>query len=178
MQRLVIALAGLVAGCASKAPSIFDLEIPPDELAKAQAREKEPAPLMSATQRPRSPDGKCMELLTVGALGESNGSCFVDARVRGVRGVLVYACDGGDAEADFGKAKFHGTFHDGALDISLETSFDFSDGCKWVSHQRISGTMRNKVTYTYGEAPKPGQHNCASACTATANVEAVTPKAD
>jgi polyprenyl P-hydroxybenzoate/phenylacrylic acid decarboxylase-like protein len=59
----------------------------------------------------------------------------------------------------------------GVLDVRLTTTFRYTDGCDWVSTQRITGDPRAPtLQYDYQEAIAPGQRGCATACGATATV--------
>ncbi len=118
------------------------------------------------------PDGMCRATLSAGVVSPDRGGCFVDEVVsRNNPGTLVYACRGGEATATFGAYRFQGSYMGGQLDVRLTTMFRFSDGCNWVSTQRIYGDPRAPtMRYTYQEAIAPGQRGCAAACSATATI--------
>jgi len=123
------------------------------------------------------PPKTCGAHLTAKQVNANSSTCFVDARVRDGVGELVYPCAGGEAEARFASARFSGSVSDGLVDLTLSTTFDFEDGCHWVSHQQIRGMLSAPaLEYGYTEEAAPGQSGCASPCTAQAMV-AVAPVA-
>lgn len=104
---------------------------------------------------------------------QKSPSCYVDTVAQeGQAGVLTYPCNGdGAATLRFGSKSFHGAVIGGKVDVCTGTEYLFSDQCKWTSAQRVSGSVANgEMQFTYGEAPKPGQHNCAAKCGATATI--------
>jgi hypothetical protein len=124
----------------------------------------------AATPPPeRSPT--CSALLTVKQVDADSSSCVIDTRVRDNAGELVYPCEGGEANARFFQAHFRGSVTAGVVDVALSTTFDFEDGCRWISEQHITGPVSaTTLEYRYTEAPAPGQSGCAPACTARASV--------
>lgn len=133
---------------------------------------------LSAQEAPaREGEGKaktCTAKLAAG-LPQTQPGCFIDERVTGTSGTLTYNCDGGRATADLGRGAFSGTVKAGNVDVALRTQYKFSDGCIWISKQRMTGTIGSgSLSYSYEEAPAAGQRGCATACTASASVE-VTP---
>jgi hypothetical protein len=122
------------------------------------------------------PDGgatgpSCTRALRVLSVSPSGAGCFVDVVVAdGDRGTLRFDCNGGAAEATFGTHVFAGSFDRGRIDICTGTSFDYSDGCRWNSAQRIQGPLATELRFDYVESPAPGQSGCASRCSATARV--------
>lgn len=97
-------------------------------------------------------------------------SCYVDTVAKqGQRGTLTFPCDGdGEARLTFGSRSFVGAAVGGKIDMCTGTEYPFGDGCKWTSAQRVSGSIaEGTLSFTYGEAPKPGQGVCATACEAT-----------
>lgn len=132
--------------------------------------ESAPPPL-SVAAPPSDHGEQCSVLLAVKPIVMDSSTCFIDARVRDKVGELVFPCAGGAAEARFSGARFQGSVSRGMVDVSLSTSFDFEDGCRWVSQQHLSGPASGpELEYTYTEAPAPGQRGCASACAAQARV--------
>ncbi len=117
-------------------------------------------------------DGLCRATLTAGVVAPSMSTCFVDEVVsRNNPGTLTYRCRGGEASAAFGPNTFAGSYMGGVLDVRLTTTFRYTDGCDWVSTQRITGDPRAPtLQYDYQEAIAPGQRGCATACGATATV--------
>lgn len=117
-------------------------------------------------------DGLCRATLTAGVVTPSISTCFVDEVVsRNNPGALVYRCRGGEASATFGTHTFTGSYMGGVLDVRVTTMFHFTDGCDWVSTQRITGDPHAPtLRYDYQEAIAPGQRGCATACAATATV--------
>lgn len=98
--------------------------------------------------------------------------CAIDERVTRAPGVLQFPCAGGAAAVTFGDSQFTGTVQGGMVDLSLRTRFHFSDGCDWESAQRIAGELASgQLTFTYIEAPLPGQSRCANACQAYGAVQ-------
>lgn len=117
-------------------------------------------------------DGLCRATLIAGPVTPTLPTCFVDEVVsHNNPGSLVYRCRGGEASATFGAHTFTGSYMGGTLDVRLTTTFHFSDGCDWVSTQRIFGDPHAPtLQYDYQEAIAPGQRGCANACGATATV--------
>lgn len=117
------------------------------------------------------PPGKCGAVLTVTEVRAPDG-CSIDERVSKRSARLIYPCAGGAARAAFGDAVFTGTFSsEGEIDISLDTTFEFSDGCTWSSVQRIAGTKGTRLAYHYREAPLEGERGCAAGCEAEGHVQ-------
>jgi len=114
---------------------------------------------------------ECQLTLSVGRV-QARAGCQIDERVSGQSAVLTYPCDGGAATAAFGTSVFTGSVTGGEVDVAIETTFPFSDGCQWRSKQRIAGRLGAPLAYTYEEAPEPGQGRCAPGCTASGLVEA------
>lgn len=114
----------------------------------------------------------CWHTLEVLEITRSSSTCFVDTVVKeGAFGELAVDCSGGAAEATFGDHVFRGSFDGDQVDICTGTSFDWSDGCRWDSSQRVQGSIGSgEVRFDYTEAPAPGQTRCLTPCTATARV--------
>lgn len=119
---------------------------------------------------PVAQDGQCTANLAVGVVN-APGTCTIDERVSGQSAVLVYPCAGGAAQAAFGESVFTGSVTGNVVDLSIETTFPFSDGCQWRSKQRITGTLGGPLAYSYEEQPEPGQSGCTNGCTASATVQ-------
>lgn len=123
-----------------------------------------------------APDGglgatTCRRTLRVLAITKSSLSCFVDTIVKdGDRGTLVFDCDGGGAEIQFGAHTMTGSFDGRRVDTCTGTAFDFSDGCRWNSAQRIQGDLTQQLRFDYAESPAPGERGCLSPCSASAVV--------
>lgn len=118
-----------------------------------------------------TPGRMCQRRLRVRSLSLSSANCWVDAAVSaGAFGTLVWACDGGPASLAFERTTFRGVAQaDGALELCTGTTFHWSDGCDWTSAQFIVGRVSDStLSFTYAEAPAPGQRGCASPCTAVA----------
>jgi hypothetical protein len=136
----------------------------------------EPPPAVVVVDAPRplavaARDGTCTARLRVQPISPDSSSCFIDARMRDQTGELLFPCDGGPAVARFRGARFEGTVQSEQVDLTLRTSFDFDDGCRWGSDQRIHGSLLSPTLgYTYNEAPEPGQSGCSRACTAEATI--------
>lgn len=114
----------------------------------------------------------CTRSVTLGAISKRE-SCYVDTVAQpGDVGTLTYPCDGdGEATLTFGNKTFSGAVESGKVDVCTGTEYPFSDGCTWSSAQRISGNVAGgSLRFTYGEAPKPNQHECAQACGASATL--------
>ncbi len=115
----------------------------------------------------------CTRTVVVTSLARSSPSCFTDTVIEdGQRGTLSFPCQGdGPVSVRFGGAVFTGSQVGGKLEACDGTEFPWSDGCSWTSAQRVAGHVGDRVlSFTYGEAPKAGQHSCASACSATGTV--------
>lgn len=130
-----------------------------------------PAPALVVAAPSSRTDDTCAAVIEVQQVAANRPTCFVDARVRNEAGELRFPCEGGDAEARFAGAHFLGRASGDEVDVTLQTTFDFEDGCRWVSEQRIRGSLSaNELDYTYTEAPAPGQSGCTSPCAARAKV--------
>jgi len=96
--------------------------------------------------------------------------CWIDEKVSSRNAILRYPCAGGSAEAVFA-VPFHGTLVGGTVDLAATTTFLWSDGCSWESHQRIFGMLASAVlTYTYSEGPITGKSCAPAVCTARTDV--------
>ena len=113
-----------------------------------------------------APGAVCNALLVVRRTQGAAG-CVIDERVTRAPGVLQFPCEGGAATANFNGSVFTGSVVNGVVNLALSTRFHFSDGCDWESAQRIQGSLgAPALTYSYIEAPLPGQNRCANACQA------------
>ncbi|MCB9591212.1 MAG: hypothetical protein H6719_00655 [Sandaracinaceae bacterium] len=150
----VAALALLVFGCGSRrAPNVVV------------------TPAQTSVVVAPAGGGSCQSTLAVGPVRTRPG-CTIDERVSGQTTALSHACGDGPAAASFADARFEGGVTNGQLDIAIETAFDFSDGCRWRTKQRIQGTLASgQLAYTYEEQPDPGQRGCAQGCLANAEVQ-------
>ncbi len=124
------------------------------------------------------PDGvvgrgpKCQRSVVISAISK-RASCFVDTVAQaGENGTLTYPCNGdGEATLTFAKRSFAGSTIGGRLNVCTGTEYPWSDGCTWTSAQKVTGSIASgTLNFTYGEAPRPGQESCATACDATATV--------
>lgn len=112
----------------------------------------------------------CQRTLEVGVV-RTRAGCEIDERVSGQTTVLTYGCGDGPASASFADATFTGGVTNGALDVAIETAFQFTDGCTWRTKQRIQGVLASgQLQYSYEEQPDPGQQGCAAGCLADAPV--------
>lgn len=121
---------------------------------------------------PAAHGAMCTKSVVVDGVSKRPG-CFVDTVfTSGQRGKLTLPCDGdGPATLSFGAKSFTGAVIGGKVDVCTGTEYPFGDGCTWLSAQRVSGPVASgALKFAYGEAPRAGQHDCASACTATATV--------
>jgi hypothetical protein len=115
----------------------------------------------------------CTLTLTAGAVTKSTETCWVDEVVTAAPGVLTYPCAGGPATATFGDKSFFGVVDGDRVELCTRTEFDWEDGCHWQSAQHISGSIASgELRYEYSEAPDAEQADCASACTAEAELDA------
>ena len=113
----------------------------------------------------------CQNQIEVGVV-HTRAGCQIDERVSAQRTILTHSCGDGPASAAFADAVFEGGVSGGQLDISIETVFQFTDGCTWRTKQRISGFMSGgALSYHYEEQPDPGQRGCARGCLADAQVQ-------
>lgn len=144
--------------------SVVDARVAP-----SRAPQRTPPPTPSQTPQPQG--AACAATLTVRQT-EGAAGCFLDERVTGAPGVLRYPCGGGPATASFRNGTFQGRVEaDGAVSLSLATSFHYSDRCDWTSAQTITGSLSTRrLTFQYTEAPVAGQRGCAGACRATGSV--------
>jgi hypothetical protein len=95
---------------------------------------------------------------------------FVDVAARG-EGTLVWECGGFRAEARFGERTYRGTRIGDDVALCIRTEFDYADGCRWESSQRLEGELSGEaLTLTYRERSIAGM-DCFPPCTADALVE-------
>jgi len=107
---------------------------------------------------------------------EKSPGCYVDtAGKQGDKGTLTFPCNGdGRATLRFGKKAFVGAINGGKVDVCTGTEYTYPpyDSCKWTSAQRVSGSLGSgTLHFSYGEAPKAGQENCAASCGALATIK-------
>ena len=103
----------------------------------------------------------------------SAADCWVDEKISGKRGVLKYTCGkDGPASISFGGKVFSGRARKGWMDIHLRTTFNWQDGCKWETIQRIQGKLSGgTLSYSYTERPLKGQRGCFNPCSASASIK-------
>jgi hypothetical protein len=162
------------------APSVPPEAVPesarPDDSIEGQSGTDDISASPSTCIPPRaiaSSGPSCQRKVRFEAIEKSPG-CFVDtAAKQGDVGTLTFPCKGdGQATLRFERS-FVGAVVDGKLDVCTGTEYTYPpyDSCKWTSAQRISGAVGSgHLHFTYGEAPKPGQQNCASSCGARATI--------
>lgn len=191
MRRVVLVLALAACGARTGLASVAEdgtAVVPPPGGSDASSNPRPPPPPVDAGRdvttdafTPPSPicvapDGgvgatSCRRALRVLAITKSSPSCFVDTIVKeGDRGTLVFDCNGGGAEIAFGTHTMTGSFDGRRVDTCTGTSFDFSDGCRWNSAQRIQGDIAGDLRFDYAESPAPGEQGCLSPCSASAVV--------
>jgi hypothetical protein len=115
---------------------------------------------------------KCQRKVVITSIS-TRPSCFVDTVAKsGDTGTLTFPCDGdGEATLTFGTRSFAGADVGGKVNVCTGTEYPWSDGCTWTSAQRVTGSITSgTLDFTYGEAPRPGQNNCARACDAHGTV--------
>lgn len=156
MTRTLLSVSLVIlAGCGSRSPNVV---VGPAPVSTA-------APVAGAV-----PGGTCQSTIAVGVVRTRPG-CEIDERVSGQTTVLSHACGDGPASASFADAVFEGGVTNGELDVAIETTFRFTDGCTWRTKQRIQGMLgAGPLAYTYEEQPDPGQRGCAQGCLAEAQV--------
>ncbi len=113
----------------------------------------------------------CGATLAVAAV-QTRAGCQIDERVSAQSTTVAFPCGGGPAQAAFADAAFGGSVTaEGAVELSLRTTFRFTDGCEWETKQEIRGALSSgALAYTYVERPLPGQQRCARGCEAAASV--------
>lgn len=96
---------------------------------------------------------------------------FVDVAAQGP-GSLVWECDGVRAEARFGARVYRGQRVGDQVALCIRTEFDYVDGCRWQSSQRIEGDASGSaLLLTYRELSIRGDGDCFPPCTADSVVE-------
>ena len=86
-------------------------------------------------------------------------------------GVLVWECDGDRVEARFGDRTYRGSRVGTFMTLCIQTEFDFADGCRWQSSQRLAGdTATGRLDLTYREVAIRGS-SCLPPCSADARVD-------
>jgi hypothetical protein len=95
---------------------------------------------------------------------------FVDVVARGV-GTLRWECDGRRAEAVFAAGVYRGTVSGDAFALCIRTEFDYVDGCRWQSSQRIEGDIdASRMSLRYDELAIVSDGDCFPPCTASAEI--------
>ena len=129
-----------------------------------------PAPSVAPSASAAVGPSGCRTQIVVGVV-ETRAGCEIDERVSGQGATVTHNCGDGPASASFADARFEGDVSGGQLDMSIETTFQFTDGCTWRTKQRIFGLMSSgELSYSYEEQPDPGQQGCARGCLAQARV--------
>jgi len=96
---------------------------------------------------------------------------FVDVAAQGV-GELVWECEGFRAEARFGARVYRGQRVSDQVALCIRTEFDYVDGCRWQTSQRLEGDATGRqLTLTYREVAIDGDGDCFPPCTADSVVE-------
>lgn len=96
---------------------------------------------------------------------------FVDVAAQG-EGVLAWECDGIRAEARFGARVYRGQRVRDQVALCIRTEFDYVDGCRWQTSQRLEGdATSSELTLTYREVSISGDGDCFPPCTADSIVE-------
>jgi hypothetical protein len=126
--------------------------------------------LATAPPVDRPDAGPCAATLVAAAVTATPG-CWVDEKVANQTTSLTYACAGGAAVAPFDVDFVGSVSTDGRVDLGATSDFEWDDGCRWRSEQRIVGALSaGTLDYSYTEKPIAGE-GCASAhCTASAQV--------
>lgn len=94
---------------------------------------------------------------------------FVDVVAQGP-GTLAWECGGGRAEARFGDRIYRGSRTGDAVALCIQTEFDYADGCRWRSSQRLEGDVATgELRLTYREVAIAGTA-CFPPCSADARV--------
>ncbi|MEE2828119.1 MAG: hypothetical protein VX498_02940 [Myxococcota bacterium] len=126
--------------------------------------------LLKDTESPFAPQSM---ILTVEDL-QVPRSCHVDIS-EDPSARLTWDSKTGEAFATFGNHEFSGLVTGDTVSLVATTEFDWSDGCRWKTEQRITGLLHGPpLAFFYQEAPLPGQRNCSNPCTATGIVSAVS----
>ncbi len=107
--------------------------------------------------------------LHVGRVQLSSPTCYVDAIPRAGDVGELQRCAQGYVIA-FDRGAFVASFDGTMLDACTSSQFPFSDGCTWRSLQRIEGTIRDGLTFTYSETHIEGQNCSPSSCRASATL--------
>lgn len=85
-------------------------------------------------------------------------------------GTLVSECDGRRVLARFGDRTYRGTRTGERVTLCIQTEFDYVDGCRWQSSQRLEGDLGSGVlALSYRETPILGTR-CFPPCSADARV--------
>ena len=166
--RLLLFGVVLLAGCGARSQLLCPVAIVHDDIVDA--------PLIDATVvHDVAPDtGLCSVPLHVDSIDVPFG-CIIDLRV-GHDATLGFPCEGGAASATFPSGTFTGTVSGGAVNLALATRFEPGDGCVWVTHQTITGSLGSgMLAYSYTEAPAPGETGCLPPCPVSRAVIATQP---
>jgi hypothetical protein len=85
-------------------------------------------------------------------------------------GTLVAECDGPRVEARFGDRTYRGTHTGDRVTLCIQTEFDYVDGCRWQSSQRLEGDLASgELALSYREMSILGTM-CFPPCSADARV--------
>ncbi|MBN8615097.1 MAG: hypothetical protein J0L92_31155 [Deltaproteobacteria bacterium] len=96
---------------------------------------------------------------------------FVDVAAQGA-GELAWECDAFRAEARFGARVYRGQRVRDQVALCIRTEFDYVDGCRWQTSQRLEGDASgDDLTLTYREVAISGDGDCFPPCTADSIVE-------
>lgn len=96
---------------------------------------------------------------------------FVDVAAQG-EGALRWECDGTRAEARFGARVYRGQRVGDQVALCIRTEFDYLDGCRWQTSQRLEGDASGSdLVLTYREVAISGDGECFPPCTADSVVE-------
>jgi hypothetical protein len=115
-------------------------------------------------------DPLCTRLLFGNPPTPSCAGGFVDVAAQG-EGTLSFECDGSRAEARFGSRTYRGSRVGDEVALCIRTEFDYVDGCRWQSSQRIEGALSDpSLTLTYREVTIAGM-SCFPPCTADSVVD-------
>jgi len=169
--RLRALAALLLAACGGRPPAVPATRVVvvvPAPMASdgpaSSAPPRVPTPTSPATPAPAAPATCTLAVDASPTIVPP--SCFIDDRMGGKRGTLLYPCDGdGEAKLVLGDMSIPAVVQDGELSATVTTEFDWQDGCHWRTFQSARGSVAGKVLVVeYREASDPAPQPCFPPC--------------
>jgi len=163
----VVPLLALAAGCTT-APSPKPAAPPPTPLLLSDPA---PRPMPSLVLVPATRLNGVEFTMTFEPVKMSSDTCQLIENVSTMSATFSVPPEGEVASIRFGDDVFVGSVKGGLLDVYFRGEFDWNDGCRWETVQRIRGDLSSgSVHYTYSESPLSKPLDCADPCSGEADV--------